>query len=466
MEKTALKARFFRDIGNSIFIFTFRFGRQQFRHSCSCEWRGLNGYFGKTCLPADIEKSTEFVYTITIEVRDRKQENMLKDFDLEQLVEPLLSWFSANARSLPWREEPTPYRVWVSEIMLQQTRVEAVKPYFERFMRRLPDVQALAECPEDELLKLWEGLGYYNRVRNMQKAAIQIMENYGGVIPSDYDELLTLKGIGNYTAGAISSIAYGKVAPAVDGNVFRILTRVSGDDTDITKPAFRKIVEQEVCKIIPAGADSTPPAKQSCTAPQPPSDDRTCTATQPSSANRPGRFNQALMELGATVCLPNGMPLCEQCPWNEMCVARREGRIAELPVKSKAKPRRIEKRTVFIIRDGEKIAIRKRPENGLLAGLYELPNFLGEFSQDEALEKVKEMSLSPIRIEKLGEAKHIFSHIEWQMTGYMIRVEELEGQKENLLFVEAEDSQKKYAIPSAFAAYAKYMNIKLGNERF
>ncbi|MGN0352897.1 MAG: A/G-specific adenine glycosylase [Roseburia sp.] len=367
---------------------------------------------------------------------------MLQDFELKQLVEPLLEWFSKNARELPWREEPTPYRVWVSEIMLQQTRVEAVKPYFERFMKRLPDVKQLAECPEDELLKLWEGLGYYNRVRNMQKAAQQIMEDYDGVIPSEYEELLKLKGIGNYTAGAISSIAYGKAAAAVDGNVFRILTRVSLDTTDIMKPAFRKVVEQEVMKIIPTGQE------------------------EEKNENLPGKFNQALMELGATVCLPNGMPLCGECPWKQMCRAHIEGKISELPVKSKAKPRKIEKRTVLIIRDGEKIAIRKRPAKGLLAGLYELPNLLGELSQEEALQKVKEMDLSPIRIQKLEEAKHIFSHIEWQMTGYMIRVEELEEEKEGLIFVEAENSQEKYAIPSAFAAYVKYMNIKLGNERF
>lgn len=381
---------------------------------------------------------------------------MLQDFDLEQLVEPLLEWFSGNARSLPWREKPTPYRVWVSEIMLQQTRVEAVKPYFERFMKRLPDVKALAECPEDELLKLWEGLGYYNRVRNMQKAAQQIMEEYDGVIPSEYEELLKLKGIGNYTAGAISSIAYGKAAPAVDGNVFRILNRVSADNSDIMKPAFRKVVEQEVMKIIPTGEGIAVVAP----------DKMQIQDTKQKVENLPGKFNQALMELGATVCLPNGMPLCEKCPWNLVCLARLQGKINELPVKSKAKPRKIEKRTVFIIRDGEKIAIRKRPKKGLLAGLYELPNLLGELTQEEALEKVKEMELAPIRIQKLEGAKHIFSHIEWQMTGYMIRVEELEGEKEDLIFVEAEDSQQKYAIPSAFAAYVKYMNIKLGNERF
>lgn len=377
---------------------------------------------------------------------------MIKDFDLKQLVAPLLEWYlkPGVARVLPWREEPTPYRVWVSEIMLQQTRVEAVKPYFERFMKALPDVKALAECPEDELLKLWEGLGYYNRVRNMQKAAITVMEEYGGQLPGEYEELLTLKGIGNYSAGAITTIAFGKKAPAVDGNVFRILTRVTADDSDIMKPAFRKVVEAAVQEVIPDDATKE-------------------TAHLRKKArfeNLPGAFSQAMMELGATVCLPNGAPRCEECPWNAFCEARKQDKIAELPVKTKAKPRKIEERTVLVIRDGDKVAIRKRPARGLLAGLYELPNELGEMTSEEALDYVKKLSLSPIRIQKLADAKHIFSHIEWRMCGYMIRVEELEGERDDLLFVEAEDSQKKYAIPSAFEAYANYMNIRLGNDRF
>ena len=367
---------------------------------------------------------------------------MITDFNLQILIEPLLNWFAGHARVLPWREEPTPYRVWVSEIMLQQTRVEAVKPYFERFTKRLPDVEALAECPEDELLKLWEGLGYYNRVRNMQKAAIQVMEEHGGKLPADYEKLLKLKGIGSYTAGAIASIAYQIPVPAVDGNVFRILTRVSADDTDIMKPSFRSLLEKELREVM-------------------------------QGMEMPGAFNQALMELGATVCVPNGAPLCEQCPWNRLCLARKEGRIAELPVRTKAKARRIEKRTVLVIRDNDKVAIRKRPEKGLLAGLYELPNVEGRYSQDEIVHLVKEMQLSPIRVQKLENAKHIFSHIEWQMEGYAVLVEEAgfdtvaeKMAANNLIFVDAEKSQEKYAIPSAFAAYAKYMGIRLGNEKF
>ena len=359
---------------------------------------------------------------------------------LNEIVQPLTDWYRQNKRILPWRDQNNAYYTWVSEIMLQQTRVEAVKPYFQRFIGELPDVQALAECPEEKLMKLWEGLGYYNRVRNMQMAARTVVCEYEGKLPASYEELLSLKGIGNYTAGAIASIAYQIPVPAVDGNVFRVLTRVSLDDTDIMKASFRKTVEQELRTVM-------------------------------EGMKEPGTFNQALMELGATVCVPNGAPLCEECPWKELCMARKENRIAEFPVKSKAKARRIEQRTVFVIRDNDKVAIQKRPKKGLLAGLYELPNIEGTFTKEEALDYVKSMHLAPIRILELEPAKHIFSHIEWQMQGYMILVEEAgfsgeEQEGSDMLFVDAASSQEHYAIPSAFAAYVKYMNIHLGNERF
>ena len=377
---------------------------------------------------------------------------MLDDYDLKQLAEPLLQWFVGHARVLPWREEPTPYRVWVSEIMLQQTRVEAVKPYFERFTKTLTDVSALAECKEDELLKLWEGLGYYNRVRNMQKAAQQIMEEYEGFLPADYDKLLTLKGIGHYTAGAIASIAYAIPVPAVDGNVLRVITRVSADDTDIMKQSFRNQMEKALLALMES-LEITDTLRQ-----------------QLPRENVPGALNQALMELGATVCIPNGTPLCGECPWEQLCLAKKQGRINELPVKSKAKARKIEERTVFILRDGDKVAIRKRPDQGLLAGLYELPNIEGSFDIEEVASKVKQMQYVPIRIQELAEAKHIFSHIEWHMKGYAILVEEAEmterDTSDDLIFVDAEDASARYAIPAAFGAYAKYMNIKLGNEKF
>ena len=377
---------------------------------------------------------------------------MIENIEFDVLTEPLLQWYEANKRELPWRRDASPYRVWVSEIMLQQTRVEAVKPFFERFTTRLPDVKALAECPEDELLKLWEGLGYYNRVRNMQKAAVSVMEQYNGKLPADYEALLKLKGIGSYTAGAIASIAYQIPVPAVDGNVLRILTRVSEDDTDIMKASFRKQVEESLFAYMQSEAFDS---------------------------KKSGAFNQALMELGATICVPNGAPNCGQCPWELMCIARKNNRISDLPVKSKAKERRIEKRTVFVIRDGDRVAIRKRPEKGLLAGLYELPNAEGHMTQEEALDYVKKQALSPLRIQKLPEAKHIFSHVEWHMQGYAVLIEEPEHMmkercakgktlqaKDSFIYVEAATSEQKYAIPAAFVAYAGYMGIKIGQERF
>lgn len=355
---------------------------------------------------------------------------MREPFDLNQLVSPLLEWFSSHARVLPWREQPTPYRVWVSEIMLQQTRVEAVKPYFNRFMDRLPDIASLAECPEDVLLKLWEGLGYYNRVRNLKEAAQTVIAEHGGELPADYEKLLKLKGIGHYTAGAVASIAYGIPVPAVDGNVLRVISRVTGDDADIMKASVRTAMEHDLAEVIPEG--------------------------------QAGAFNQALMELGACVCVPNGAPLCDQCPWNNMCRAKAQGRIDELPVKSKAKARRIEKRTVFIIRDEEKVLLRKRPEQGLLAGLYELPNTLGHLSPEQVEVYVKELGLSPLRILPLEPAKHIFSHIEWQMIGYAIRIDETVEHPEDMLFVSVEDTEKNYPIPAAFSRYAAYLNLHLG----
>ena len=359
---------------------------------------------------------------------------MLKDFNLNQITPPLLSWFSENARVLPWREEPTPYRVWVSEIMLQQTRVEAVKPYFERFTTTLPDIQSLAECEEEKLLKLWEGLGYYNRVRNMQIAAKTIMEEYDGVLPDNYQELLKLKGIGHYTAGAISSIAYGKPVPAVDGNVLRVITRVSADTSDIMKDSVKREIEQALAEIIP---------KEHASA-----------------------FNQALMELGAKICIPNGEPLCHQCPWGTFCEARKQGIWKELPVKKKNVKRKIEEKTVFVIRKENAIILNKRPNKGLLAGLYEFPNINRYLTEEEAVCWIKEQKLLPIKIQPLQEAKHIFSHIEWHMKGYMVWIDELSEENSDFLFIELEESQEKYPIPTAFSAYTKYMNMKLGNERF
>lgn len=357
---------------------------------------------------------------------------------LDQIADPLLAWYDKGRRILPWREEPTPYHVWLSEIMLQQTRVEAVKPYYDRFLKKLPDIRSLAEVEEEQLLKLWEGLGYYNRARNLKKAAMIIMSEYGGEMPGDYEELCKLPGIGSYTAGAIASIAFGNPVPAVDGNVLRILSRLRMDDRDILDAKVKKSIEQELRGVIPA--------------------------------DRPGDFNQALMELGAMVCIPNGMAKCEECPWKHLCQAEKQNRVQEFPKKAPKKPRSIEKKTVLVIQDAERVAIRKRPEKGLLAGMYEFPSLEGHRKEAEVIEYLKQLGLQPLRIRKLEDTKHIFTHKEWHMSGYVIRVDELckleqKDSAADFLFIDPMETKSNYPIPSAFAAYADYMEMKRGIEK-
>ena len=361
--------------------------------------------------------------------RELQEPKMSSEAELRNIVKPLVNWYRENKRDLPWRHNPDAYRVWVSEIMLQQTRVEAVKGYYDRFLKALPTVKDLAEAEEDKLLKLWEGLGYYNRVRNMQKAAQQIMVDHAGRFPDTYEEILQLKGIGNYTAGAISAFAYGIPKPAVDGNVLRVISRITGSYEDIMKQSVRKKIESALEQVIPTDAASD--------------------------------FNQGLIELGAIVCVPNGGPKCEQCPVKEYCIAHAENLTAEIPVKKKAKARKIEERTVLIFKDGKQIAIRKRPAKGLLAGLYEFPNLEGKLSMDEVTEYSKKIGLMPVRVQKLPEAKHIFSHIEWHMTGYEVTVDELEKtNEEGFLFIHPEQIKKEYSIPSAFEKYTEHAGIR------
>ncbi len=358
--------------------------------------------------------------------------------ELKKIPDPLLTWYDKNRRILPWREEPTPYRVWVSEIMLQQTRVEAVKPYFERFMNSLPDIASLAAAKEDKLLKLWEGLGYYNRVRNLKEAAIQIMETYNGKMPDTYEELLKLKGIGSYTAGAIASIAYGRRVPAVDGNVLRVVSRIRMDDRLITDAKVKRSVEEELVQVIPE--------------------------------ERPGDFNQAMMELGACVCIPNGAPHCDACPLAPFCKAHALNCELEYPKVASKKERTIEEKTILVIQDENKAALKKRKAKGLLAGMYEFPSLQGFRSEKEVTEYLASNGLRILRIQPLKDAKHIFTHKEWHMKGYMVRVDELSPrwvteETADWLFIEPWETQERYPVPSAFSAYARYLNIKLGNEK-
>ena len=345
----------------------------------------------------------------------------------KEMVPALLYWYDYNARILPWRSEPTPYRVWISEIMLQQTRVEAVKPYYDRFMEALPDVKALSEVDDDKLMKLWEGLGYYNRARNLKTAAKTVMEEYDGKIPDTYEELLKLKGIGEYTAGAIASIACKRPVPAVDGNVLRVVARLLANGDDVLKTSTKKWMTQEIVNILPK--------------------------------DRPGDFNQALMELGATVCLPNGAPKCEDCPWDTVCMAHKRGKELTFPYKQPKKARKIEEKEVYLLEWNGRYALRKRPKKGLLSGLWEFPTrSCGQHldSVDNILQKTVELSEN---VDKIGTGKHIFSHIEWHMTGYHILLQN-KIEDDNFVWVTKEELEEAYAVPAAFAFMKDYLFVK------
>lgn len=342
---------------------------------------------------------------------------------LKLLADPLLFWYDRNKRDLPWRKEPTPYHVWLSEIMLQQTRVEAVIPYYNRFLERLPDIPALAQVEEEELMKLWQGLGYYNRARNLKAAAEQAVMQYGGNLPADYAGLLKFPGIGSYTAGAIASIAFGIPRPAVDGNVLRVAARILASEEDIGQAKTKKKMEELFLTVMPQ--------------------------------DRPGDFNQALMELGATVCIPNGTPHCEACPASGICLAYRKGKTDSIPCKAPKKPRRIEERTVLLIRWEDGYAIRKRPSTGLLANLYEFPNVEGTLNGEQLAQYLIEAGENSFSAEPLPPSRHIFTHVEWRMTAYYVTLRKKKG--EQFRYYKKEDILENYAIPSAFSTYLEIL---------
>lgn len=355
-------------------------------------------------------------------------------------VKPLCAWYNFNKRDLPWRHTKDPYSIWVSEIMLQQTRVEAVKGYYERFLTRLPDVKTLAGCPEDELLKLWEGLGYYNRVRNMQKAAIKIMDEFCGEFPDSYEEIRNLPGAGDYTAGAVASIAFSINKPAVDGNVMRVMARLENSRENILNSKEKKNVTADLQEVLLQSA-------------------------QISDNWDPGNFNQALIELGALICLPNGLPKCEDCPLSDLCEAYKHHTTDRVPVRIRKTKRKKEEKTVLLVRDGARTAVRKRPERGLLAGLYEFPNLPGKADEKSVLREVKSHGLTPLHIQKIRDARHLFSHVEWQMSGYEISVAEAEEPKGDWVFADTGEMERKYAVPSAFSAYAEFLHMRRGKEK-
>ena len=336
--------------------------------------------------------------------------------ELKLLPGAILPWYRAHKRALPWRADREPYHIWVSEIMLQQTRVEAVKGYYARFLEALPDIEALANCDEEQLHKLWEGLGYYSRVRNLKKAAQVILREHGGVFPSDYASVRALPGIGDYTAGAVCSIAFSLPTPAVDGNVLRVLSRLRCDSEPIDLPATKKRVSRELAEVYPTDC--------------------------------PGEFTQALMELGATVCVPNGAPKCGICPCRGFC--RGQERWRELPVKLPKKAKKQENRTVFVLRCGDRYAIEKRPGRGLLAGLWQFPNESGHFEAEDAVRWAQERGLHPQNVEKSILRSHIFTHIRWDMRGWFLDVGEMAG---GFTWLTLEQIDEQAALPTAFRQF-------------
>lgn len=342
----------------------------------------------------------------------------------EHTLEALVSWYRKNRRRMPWREDPTPYHVYVSEIMLQQTRVDTVIPYYERFLKALPDLQALSACDEDRLFKLWEGLGYYSRVRNMQKAARVCVEIYGGQVPASREALRTLPGIGSYTAGAILSIAYHRPEPVVDGNVLRVLHRLLLRETDIADPKAKKALEEELRTVLEA------------------------------SCFDPSLVNQALMELGALVCVPNGEPKCEACPWKDRCRAHLEGRCGDIPFKSVKAPKKTVLKTLLFLVSGDRVLVCKNAEESLLYGLYGFPSLPGEVSGADLRDRFPvEVILS------LPAKKHVFTHLIWQMNAFVVRLLDTEGVREEAIrllsvpegrFVTLEELEKDYPVAAAY----------------
>ncbi len=336
-----------------------------------------------------------------------------------ELPKLLLQWYDRHARILPWRENPTPYRVWISEIMLQQTRVETVKPYFNRFLNALPDLRALAGAPEEQLLKLWEGLGYYSRVRNLQRAAQRILTEFDGEFPADPVRLRQLPGIGDYTAGAIASISFGLPEPAVDGNVLRALARLTGWRGDTTRPAVKTAVGTVLRDIYPR--------------------------------ERAGDFTQSLMELGALICVPGGPPQCDRCPLCRLCRCARSDAWREIPTRPSRRPRVIEELTVLLLRCGDRVALRRRPATGLLAGMWEFPTLPGRLSAEEAAAELARLGTGrPIMPVRELTARHVFTHREWHMTGYCF---DCPTQLEPFTWATSAALHGEFALPSAFAAF-------------
>ncbi|MBQ7288223.1 MAG: A/G-specific adenine glycosylase [Clostridia bacterium] len=335
---------------------------------------------------------------------------------IKQLPSILLPWYAKEARALPWRKDKSPYHVWVSEIMLQQTRVEAVRNYYLRFMENFPTIEALAKADESLLFKLWEGLGYYNRARNLQKTA-KIIAAAGGVFPNNYDDVLALPGIGTYTAGAICSICYDLPIAAVDGNVLRVISRLTADTTPIQLEKTKRDMANLLQQVYPIG---------NC-----------------------GDFTQSLMELGAVVCTPKS-PKCENCPAATICLAHKQNQTALYPTKAKKADKKIEQRTLFLLQCGDLFAIEQRGNKGLLAGLWQLPNISGSLTAEQAFNLATEFGTTPSELCREIHKSHIFTHLKWEMVCYHIRCTTT---AKRFTWATQNELNHKYALPTAFRIF-------------
>jgi len=330
----------------------------------------------------------------------------------------LLGWYGENARDLPWRGGRDPYAIWVSEIMLQQTQVETVKPYYARFMAALPTVFALAEAPEDRVLKLWEGLGYYSRARNLHRCAKAVVAEHGGVFPDSWQAMRALPGIGDYTAGAVLSIAFGRRTPAVDGNVLRVAARVLEIEADMAAPAIKKAINAALAAIYP-------PEGPGC-----------------------GDLTQSLMELGATRCMPGETPRCGACPIAGLCRAHAHGTAGRLPIKTPKRAKREDSLTVLVLHSGGRIAMRRRPPEGLLASLWELPHVPGHLEREEVPRLLEDLGITALSVGEGYSRTHIFTHVRWDMCCYAVRCAAPTG--DGLIWADSQQLEHEYALPAAF----------------
>lgn len=338
----------------------------------------------------------------------------------QEISEKIIKWYQENKRILPWRMDKEPYHVWISEVMLQQTRIEAVINYYNRFMNDLPTVFDLANIEEDKLLKLWEGLGYYNRARNLKKCAQIIVEKYNGKFPEKYDELINLPGIGEYTASAISSICFNEKESCIDGNVLRVFTRIHNDKRNISNKKVKYDIRKTLMESMPENS---------------------------------GDFNEGLMELGEVICIPNGCPKCDICPVRSDCKAYLNNAYQNLPVKDKMQQKKEEEITVFLFQHQEMIAISKRDEKGLLANLWEFPNTSEKLNLGKIKEYLEKKNIQYKKISKAIQNIHVFTHKIWNMTGYIIELEVRDNL--NYTWVTKEELETKYAIPTAFEPFKR-----------